>query len=210
VPKLRITYNAPVVLTFALAAVAVFIVTRIAPSTMGWFEAWPRLDDARSYVGLFSHILGHKDWTHLISNFMLILLIGPILEERHGSRSLLIMILLTAVMTGLTNLLFSTGIILGASGIVFMMILLASMANMRAGEIPLTFIAIAIIYLGGEIVRSFHEDNISQLAHLVGGVAGAAFGFLAAGVKRGAKKPTPAKAPAAELQKLLGGKSKAG
>src|SRR5262245_15769051 len=110
---------------------------------MGWFVAWPKLSDARSYAGLFTHILGHKDWQHLIGNFMLILLIGPILEERHGSRALLIMILLTALMTGLANLVFSSGVILGASGVAFMMILLASMANMRGGEIPLTFIAIA-------------------------------------------------------------------
>jgi GlpG protein len=78
---------------------------------------------------------------------------------------------------------------MGASGIVFMMILLASMANMKSREIPLTFIAVAIIYLGGEVVRSFRNDNISQLAHLVGGAAGAAFGFFIAG--RRAKSNVP-------------------
>jgi membrane associated rhomboid family serine protease len=149
---------------------------------------------------MFTHILAHKNWEHLIGNFMLILLIGPILEERHGSRALLVMILLTALMTALANLVFSTGVILGASGVVFMMILLASMANVRAREIPLTFIAIAIIYLGGEIIRSFREDNISQLAHLVGGVAGAAFGFLAAGIRQ--RKPAAAKSSTDDLQKL--------
>src|SRR5690349_22337370 len=114
---------------------------------------------------------------------MLILLLGPILEERHGSAQLLIMILMTALITGLANLVFSNGLLLGASGIVFMMILLASMANVRGGEIPLTFIAVAVIYMGGEIVRAFREDQISQMAHLVGGFAGAAFGFAGAGGK---------------------------
>src|SRR5690606_9401587 len=123
-------------------------------------------------VGLFTHILGHANWQHLISNFMLILLLGPILEERHGSGPLLTMIVLTAVITGLANLLFSDGGLLGASGVVFMMILLASMANVRGGEIPLTFIAVAVIYMGGEIIQAFREDQVSQMAHLVGGVAG--------------------------------------
>jgi membrane associated rhomboid family serine protease len=118
VAKLRITYNAPVVLTFALAAVAVFILTNGAGVARSWFVAWPELHDARSYVGLFSHILGHGNWQHLIGNFMLILLLGPILEERHGSMSLLIMILITALITGLANLVFSDGALLGASGIV--------------------------------------------------------------------------------------------
>src|SRR5436190_164932 len=77
VGKLRITYNAPVVLTFTIAAVVAFLLCQLAPSLQLWFAAWPRLGDARSYVGLISHILGHASWEHLISNFMLILLIGP-------------------------------------------------------------------------------------------------------------------------------------
>lgn len=179
--RLRITYNAPVVLTFALAAVVVFILMNALEGIRLWFVAWPALHDARSYVGLFTHILGHGSWEHLIGNFMLILLLGPILEERHGSGALFVMILLTALITGIANLLFSNGALLGASGVVFMMILLASMANVRGGEIPLTFIAVALIYMGGEIVRSFRQDQISQMAHLVGGVAGAVFGFVTAG-----------------------------
>lgn len=182
--KLRITYNAPVVLTFTIAATAVFVLCQIAPSLQPWFAAWPRLVDVRSYVGLVSHILGHASWEHLLGNFMLILLIGPILEERHGSVRLLLMIVLTAAVTGLANLALSEHAVLGASGVAFMMILLASMANVRSGEIPLTFLAIAVIYIGGELVHSFRSDGISHLAHLVGGAAGATFGFLAAKPKR--------------------------
>jgi GlpG protein len=205
VAKLRITYNAPVVLTFALAAVVVFIITQTAEASRYWFVAHPRLDDTSAYVGLFSHILGHDSWQHLISNFMLILLLGPILEERHGSGPLLLMILLTALITGLANLMFSGAFLLGASGVVFMMILLASMANVRGGEIPLTFIAVAILYMGGEIINAFRDDKVSQMAHLVGGFAGAAFGFIIAGTKRAKAKG----GTAAELQKILGGGAKA-
>lgn len=198
--KLRITYNAPVVLTFAIAAVGCFLLMNAIESARFYFIAWPDLYDHRSYIGLFSHILGHGSWEHLIGNFMLILLLGPLLEERHGSVSLLIMILITALITGICNLLFSNGSLLGASGIVFMMILLASMANVRGGEIPLTFIAIAVIYMGGEIIRAFREDQISQMAHLVGGVAGATFGFMTAGSRPATQIPgTDA------LSKLVGG-----
>lgn len=182
--KLRVTYNAPVVLTFALAAVVVFILTKTVDQSVRWFVAYPHLDRTQAYVGLFTHILGHANWQHLISNFMLILLLGPILEERHGSGPLLVMILLTALITGLANLLFSDGVLLGASGVVFMMILLASLANVRGGDIPLTFLVVAVIYMGGEIVHSFRNDGISHMAHLVGGAVGAAFGFLGARPKK--------------------------
>ncbi len=182
--KLRITYNAPVVLTFAIAAVAAFVLTQVVPATGQWFTAYPHLGTAQAYIGLFTHILGHASWEHLLGNFMLILLIGPILEERHGSFRLLLMILGTALVTGFVNLAIGSHFLMGASGIAFMMILLASMANVRGGELPLTFIAVAIIYMGGEIVHSFNNDNVSHMAHLVGGAVGAAFGFFAAKPKQ--------------------------
>lgn len=199
--KLRITYNAPVVLTFTLAAVAVFLITR-SDAAKSWFMAYPGFEyGAHTYVGLFSHILGHQNWQHLIGNFMLILLIGPILEERWGSISLLFMILLTALVTGLINATFASHPLLGASGVVFMMILLASMANVRAGEIPLTFIVIALVYLGGEIVGEVKGgDNVSHMGHLIGGVVGAIFGFIGAKPKdAGANKPLRLGNPTAAL-----------
>jgi len=175
--KFKISYNAPVTLTFALAAV---VVQLLPDSAKLWFVSWPKFVDARSYVGLFSHILGHANWDHLLANFTFILLLGPILEERHGSRQIAVMILITALVTGLINVAFSSTFLLGASGIVFMLILLASTANIREREIPLTFIAVAVIYLGREVIHAFHDDQISQLAHLIGGLAGGVFGFVTA------------------------------
>lgn len=197
VVKLRITYNAPVVLTLTLAAAAVYILTHTVSSLAPWFAAYPELGDARSYAGLVTHVLGHRDWEHLLSNFMLILLIGPILEERHGSPRLLFMIIVTALITGGVNLLFGSHIVVGASGVAFMMILLASMANVRGGEIPLTFLAVAGIYMGGEIVRSLSKDEVSHMAHLVGGGVGGLFGFLWA--RRGRSRSAPATIRSAKL-----------
>lgn len=196
--KLRITYNAPVVLTFTLLAVLVFLFPE--STRVHYFAAHPKIIDASSYLGLVTHILGHASWEHLLGNFMLILLLGPILEERHGSLSLLIMILITALVTGLINLAFSSNILLGASGVVFMMILLASTANIKQGEIPLTFIAIAVIYLGGEIYRAFaSDDNVSRMAHLIGGLTGAVFGFISArGKSAGGPKVKDLGLPAAK------------
>jgi membrane associated rhomboid family serine protease len=150
--------------------------------TVRYFVARPRLDGFTDYLGLVTHIFGHSSWAHLFGNFTLILLLGPILEERHGAVSLVAMIAITALVTGLINVTFFNTGLLGASGIVFMFILLASTANIRAGEIPLTFILVALLFLGKEVVAALRDDQISQMAHLVGGVIGAIFGFLSAGV----------------------------
>ncbi len=173
--KFRISYNSPVVLTFTLLAVAAHL---LPDSYQHYFVMRPELKTVEDFFALFSHIIGHGNWDHLLSNFTMILLIGPILEEKYGSKSLLTMILTTALVTSLLNHLIFKDFVLGASGIVFMMILLASTTNLRKREIPLTFIAVAVLFLGREVFSIFEKDQISQMAHLIGGVAGAVFGFV--------------------------------
>ncbi len=185
-------YNAPVVLTFALLAFAVHGLDvmsggRIVPL---YFAALPHFDfrSPWSWFRLVSHVLGHKDTTHLVTNFSMILLIGPILEEKYGGRALLFMILITALATGVLNtVFFSTGL-MGASGIVFMMILLGSFANHTPGEIPITFLLVLALYLTGEATSIFHHDGVSHFAHLFGGLFGTVFGFWMGGKGGGKSK----------------------
>jgi membrane associated rhomboid family serine protease len=132
----------------------------------------------RHWVSLLSHAAGHSSWSHLAANFSLILLIGPMLEESYGSLALLVMIVTTALVTGILNVLFFTTGLMGASGVVFMMILLASFTNFSRGEIPLTFILVLILYLGDQLLKSFNTDNISHFAHIAGGFCGSLFGFF--------------------------------
>ncbi len=195
--KLRITYNAPVILTFTALAVAVQLATGLLgdQTIKPYVAAPPFFGGWQSYLGLVSHPLGHANWDHLLGNFGIILLLGPILEERHGSRSLLVMFLITALITGLANLILTDSYLVGASGIVFMLIVLASTANIRRGEIPLTFLAVALLYLGREVVQSFRQDNVSQLAHMMGGIAGGVFGFVTA--RRHPASAVAARPPAA-------------
>ncbi|MBN1880489.1 rhomboid family intramembrane serine protease [bacterium] len=179
---MRIKYNSPVILTFTLVSTGVLILDRITGLRMTetFFIVRPSFsfNNIIDYFRMFSHIAGHADWSHLIGNVSLILLIGPILEEKYGSIAILEMILFTAFITGLLNvLLFNTGL-MGASGIVFMLILLSSFTNIRSGDVPLTFILVAVLYLTREFVGIFARDQISQFAHILGGLAGAGFGFV--------------------------------
>jgi membrane associated rhomboid family serine protease len=137
-----------------------------------------RAGSLRNWITLFTHIIGHGNWAHLISNFTLILLIGPMLEESYGSSELLIMIIITALVTGILNVLLFQSALMGASGVVFMMILLSSFTNFSHGEIPLTFILVLILYMGVQLFQSLKTDNISQFAHIIGGLCGSFFGFL--------------------------------
>ncbi len=182
---MKIRYNAPVTLTFALISTLILAAdallhTDIIPSL---FTMPPRsqfsFTSFADWIRLFTHIAGHGDWSHLLGNFAFILLLGPILEEKYGSIPVLVMLLITALITGLLNGFFSDSALLGASGAVFMMILLASFTNIRGGEIPLTFILVVALYLVKEIMSAFNTgDQIAQFAHIAGGICGSLFCFI--------------------------------
>jgi membrane associated rhomboid family serine protease len=171
-----------VVLTFALLSLAALVLAMATggASTRLLFCVYRApLSDPLTYVRMVGHVLGHSGYAHYIGNMMLLLVVGPPLEEKYGSAKLLICILITALVSGLVQfVLFPHTALLGASGIVFMMIVLSSLAGMREGAIPLTLILVMILYLGGEIVSAVAvQDNVSQLTHVVGGLCGGALGF---------------------------------
>lgn len=186
--KFKIHYNAPVTLTFTFSALGVLLLRGIYGDDFInylFVNFRTSLTDPMQYIRLFSYILGHGSWQHFSGNFLIILLLGPMLEEKYGSKELIKMILITALVTGLINtLLFDTGLI-GASGIVFMMILLSSFANVKRGYIPLTLIIVAVLFIGKELASAVMvQDNISQMAHIVGGISGAALGSSRVNKKR--------------------------
>src|SRR5690606_38086157 len=120
--------------------VAVFVLDKVmAGHLMPYFAlGHVSLSQPVSLITLFTHVAGHASLEHLLGNLTFVLLLGPIIEEKYGGGPLLIMILITALVTGLLNVVFFHTGLLGASGVVFMLILLVSFTNTRSGEIPLT------------------------------------------------------------------------
>ncbi|GAA4845742.1 hypothetical protein GCM10023331_33150 [Algivirga pacifica] len=134
--------------------------------------------DPIDYFTLFTHVLAHGDWDHLMSNMLYILLLGPILEEKYGSKAMFWMLVVTSLITGVIHLiLYSHEMLVGASGIVFMLILLISVVNVQRGQIPISFLLIVVLFIGQELLRMMDDNNISELAHVIGGICGAFFGF---------------------------------
>lgn len=181
--KMRITFNAPLVLGFALACLAATLLGQVTgnSSTRSLFSTYrTSFGDPLMYIRLFTHVLGHADFSHLIGNMAYILLLGPGLEEKYGWRKLLAVVLVTAVITGVIhNLLFPYTALLGASGVVFAFILLTSFTEFREGEVPLTFILVAVIYLGQQVWDAVAvRDNVSNLSHIIGGLVGGGAGYL--------------------------------
>lgn len=180
---MKITFNSPVILSFSLLCAIIYFLTGQMGLMKDLFVLMPEWNftSASWYFRLFSHTIGHASTEHLMGNLALILLIGPIVEEKYGAKNLVIMMASTAMVTGLLHLTFFNYGLFGASGIVFMLILIVSLVNFRNREIPLTFILVVIIFIGKEILGSFEDDGISHFAHIVGGIVGAFFGFMLGG-----------------------------
>lgn len=178
----KFQYNSTVTLTFAFISLAVLLMGYITGgfTTSLFFSIYrTSWSDPLVYFRLFSHVLGHADWNHYASNMVLFLVLGPMLEEKYKSKNFLMIIVITAFISGLSYIiLYPSNALLGASGIVFMMIVLSSVAGMKDGKIPLTLILVIIVYLGGEVLSIGSRDGIAHVAHILGGICGAGFGLV--------------------------------
>ena len=190
--KFRITFNSPVILTFVGLCLVVTILgyltggnsTALLFSTYRWYPTSPL-----TYIRMVGHIFGHSGWEHFIGNMSYILLIGPMLEEKYGSGNLVMVMAGTAIITAIIiDVFFPNTALMGASGVVFAFILLTSFAGFKEGEIPLTFILVAAVYIGQQVYEGIVlQDDVSQLAHIIGGGVGGVAGFALNSKKIGVK-----------------------
>ena len=176
----RIYMNAPITISFVaicLLALLLSYLTNGRSTVMVFSTYGSSWTDLMTYVRLIGHVFGHASYQHLLSNMLYILLLGPMLEEKYHDQ-LITVILFTALVTGIFhNIVQPRVILMGASGVVFAFILLASITG-KEGGIPITLILVAILWLGQEFYNGITAaDNISQLTHVIGGISGAALGM---------------------------------
>lgn len=181
--KLKITFNAPITLGFVIICFIATLLGVISNGTITqtlFMTYHSSLTNPMTYLRFITHIFGHSGWSHFIGNASYLLLLGPMLEEKYGSKVLLEIMGITAVVTGLVNYIFFWNVgLCGASGVVFAFIILASFTGFKEEEIPLKFILVAIIFIGQQVYEGIAvQDNISNMAHIVGGIVGAIVGYL--------------------------------
>lgn len=176
----KIQYNSVLILSFFFLSLFILIINKLTNDNCNklLFSSYrSSLINPLTYIRLFTHTLGHDSWQHFSSNFLIILLIGPMIEEKYGTIKLLAMIIVTSGIIGIINTIFSKKRILGSSGIVYMFIILSSFVNIEQGKIPITLILIFFFYITNEILNILKKDNVSHLAHLLGALCGIIFGF---------------------------------
>ena len=181
--KRTITFNAPAVLWFVILCFGAMILNTLTGGLTNrlLFSTYrASLLNPLTWLRLFTHVFGHVSWQHFIGNMTYILLLGPMLEEKYGWRRLVGVMAVTAGVTGVVHtVLFPGAALCGASGIVFAFILMTSFTGFREGELPVTVILTAAVFIGQQVYEGvFVRDNVSNLTHILGGVVGGVTGYM--------------------------------
>lgn len=124
----------------------------------------------------------HASLAHLTGNISLILLLAPLIEGRLGPHRFVALLLFTTFVGGVANALFSSNAIVGASGIVFMLIILTPLAHIgndagQGNQLPVSCVMLFLLHTGKELSLIFADDGVSHLGHIVGGTFGALVGL---------------------------------
>ena len=177
--------DSPLITAFVALCVFVHLLPGDGGGAPAFFSCPPwRAFDVRSplaYLRLLSHAVGHGSVAHLRGNVVNLLLVGPACERAFGAVHLLKIMLWTAFASGVAHMaLGKAGTAqLGASGVVFSLILLNSLLARKGGKLSLTFVLTAALWLSGELGGALSGGNsgISHVAHLSGALVGTVFGY---------------------------------
>ena len=81
------SYNSVVILSFFFICLVLLIIDYLSRHRLSNFLALRRgsIFNPMTYIRMISNSLVSRDWNHFRSNFLYILLLGPMLEEKYGS-----------------------------------------------------------------------------------------------------------------------------
>ena len=85
---IQFDYNSKVIITYLIISLIACLLNYLTrgKSNKLLFENYRSSPlNPLTYLRMFTHSIGHRDWDHLVGNFLYILLIGPMIEEKYGS-----------------------------------------------------------------------------------------------------------------------------
>ena len=205
--NLKVSYDAPVTLTFVFVCVIIFLLQLIfsklgknialnkvflSPTTASGSLPFI-VKEPLSYLRLLFYIFGNGLLTSsangasvLFTNLLILLLMGSSMEERYGSVIIGIMIFVSALFSGVLNACFCEESLVGAFPVASMMIFLTAFIAFSKKTIPLTFVTVFIFF--GFYVYSSGIGLIKLIICVAGGLCGSLFAFLTSPKVKAEKK----------------------
>ena len=206
--NIKVAYDAPVTLTFVIICAIIFLLNMLmakggkslglenylaSPTTQT--GVMPFIPSAPvSYVRLLFYIFGSGAAGNavaggaslLFTNLILIMLLGPAMEERYGSAIIGIMIFVSALFSGVLNACFCQTSLVGAVPVVSMMIFLNAFMSFSKKKFPLSFAAVMVLFV---LLQIFSGAGAVQIIICIaGGLCGSLFAFLTSPKMKAEKK----------------------
>lgn len=172
----RLQMDSPLVLSFASVCIAVQFLSTGAMHRHLFQIAKPVGISPTAPFRLVGHVFGHAGWSHLQGNLILLMVAGPPCEAAFGAPRLSKVMLWTALASSASHVALAPAqsVQMGASGVVFAMILLNSWLQRDAARVPATFVLTSALWLSRELASP--AVGVSHSAHLVGAAVGTYFG----------------------------------
>ena len=195
--NLKVSYDAPVTLTFVIICAVLFLLNtflikngamdKLLSSPTSTAGSLPFIvSQPLSYLRLLLYIFGAGEGSVLITNLILIMLLGPAMEERYGSVIIGIMIFVSALFSGVLNACFCMESLTGAVPVVSMMIFLNAFMSFSKKKFPLSFAAVMVLFVVLEVFGG--AGAIRIIICIAGGLCGSLFAFLTSPKARAEKK----------------------
>ncbi len=198
-PK-HLIFDSPVVLSFVLISLVIFIADCASSSFVSSFLACRaskgevpfNFSSFIDYIRLILYVFGYHSSSDFFITMMVLLLLGPLIEERYGSSIFSLMIFVTSLSGGVLTATLSSENLLGSKGIAFMLIILSFLSEFSKGYIPAScLLSFILFFMDGFIglksdmhFSDFTQYSVKVLVLLASGISGSLFGFLASPKKR--------------------------
>ena len=205
--NIKVAYDAPVTLTFVIVCAIIFLLNMLlaksgkaaglegllaSPTTQAGSLPFI-VKQPLSYLRLLLYIFGSGQAGGgvaggapvLFTNLILIMLLGPAMEERYGSVIIGIMIFVSALFSGVLNACFCEASLVGAVPVVSMMIFLNAFMSFSKKKFPLSFAAVMIFFVLLQIFSG--AGAVKIIICIAGGLCGSLFAFLTSPKMKAAK-----------------------
>ena len=195
--NLKFSYDAPVTLSFVIICALLFLLNTlvIKNGALGKILASPTTQAGAlpfivkqpvSYLRLLLYIFGSGEVNNFITYILIVLLLGPAMEERYGSVIIGIMIFVAALFSGVLNACFCVESLTGPVPVVCMMIFLTAFMSFSNKTVPITFLATIIFFVYFSITSGI--GAVRLIICIAGGLCGSLFAFLTSPKAKSAKK----------------------
>ena len=162
--------------------IVLFLLTYIIPGVIVNLVLFP-IGDVNFLPSQFiTYMFLHSSVQHIVFNMLALVIFGPEIERKYGSKSFLGFYLISGVLCGISHLLFMGGACVGASGALFGLMALYALINPDQKLYLYFLIPIKSKFIiGGIILFELYyfivgqTDGVSHIAHLIGALCGLVF-----------------------------------